>query len=79
MLFYLQHSLASPASPAFSASTLRRTARQHYTTETQFIDIDEERLMHGVVLAHRILHSHGAFHETGSGSLCYSLYTLSRT
>jgi hypothetical protein len=48
-------------------SSLRRTTREHYTTETQFIDIGEERLMHGVVLAQEGLHSHGAFHEIGLG------------
>jgi hypothetical protein len=62
----IRHSLGLFASSS-SSSSLRRTTREHYTTETQFIDIDEERLMHGVVLAHGRLHSHGAFHEIGLG------------
>jgi hypothetical protein len=37
----------------FSTSSLWRTARQHYMTETQHIDTVEERLMHGVVFSTR--------------------------
>jgi hypothetical protein len=44
--------------------------------ETQHIDIDEERLMHGVVLAHGGLHSHGASHEIGSGCFMQSSYLI---
>jgi hypothetical protein len=50
----------------FSTSSLWRTARQHYMTETQHIDTVEERLMHGVVFGTRGgLHLHGASHEIG--------------